>query len=90
MVGGAGWAAVHTHPSAPAAGEDASVGALPRGDLRALAVLRRSLLPPDVNRTVHHHHSNKITPEQLNRYDCPIQLVCHGDVPHIVLEHHSK
>ncbi len=43
-----------------------------------------------VNRTVHHHHSNKITPEQLNRYDCPIQLVCHGDVPHIVLEHHSK
>ena len=41
-----------------------------------------------VNRTVHHHHSNKITPEQLNQYDCPIQLVSHGDIPHIVLEHH--
>ncbi|MBR5000293.1 MAG: metal ABC transporter ATP-binding protein [Rikenellaceae bacterium] len=41
-----------------------------------------------VNRIVHHHHSNKITPMQLDQYDCPIQLIYHGDIPHTVLEHH--
>ena len=52
-MGGTGWAAAHTHPSAPTAGEDAAVGALPRGDLRAPAVLRRSLLPPDEREEAH-------------------------------------
>ena len=42
-----------------------------------------------VNRSVHHHQSNKITPEQLNYYDCPIQLISHGEIPHIVLEKHK-
>ncbi|MBQ7297765.1 MAG: ABC transporter ATP-binding protein, partial [Alistipes sp.] len=41
-----------------------------------------------VNRTVHRHHSNVITPEQLANYNCPIQLLSHGHVPHTVLEHH--
>ncbi|MBQ8470476.1 MAG: ABC transporter ATP-binding protein [Alistipes sp.] len=41
-----------------------------------------------VNRTVHRHHSNIITPEQLANYNCPIQLLSHGHVPHTVLEHH--
>lgn len=41
-----------------------------------------------VNRYVHRHNSNIITPEQLDNYGCPIQLVYHGDVPHTVLEHH--
>ena len=41
-----------------------------------------------VNRTVHSHHSNIITPEQLHNYNCPIQLLSHGHVPHTVLEHH--
>ncbi len=41
-----------------------------------------------VNRTVHRHRSNRITPEQLLNYDCPIQIITHGDVPHTVLEHH--
>ena len=39
-----------------------------------------------VNRHVHRHNSNVITPEQLHNYDCPIQSVSHGTVPHTVLE----
>lgn len=41
-----------------------------------------------VNRHVHRHDSNVITPEQLDNYDCPIQIVTHGHVPHTVLERH--
>lgn len=41
-----------------------------------------------VNRTVHRHRSNRITPEQLQNYNCPIQLLSHGTVPHTVLAHH--
>lgn len=41
-----------------------------------------------VNRTVHRHHSNRITAEQLANYNCPIQLLSHGAIPHTVLEHH--
>lgn len=41
-----------------------------------------------VNRHVHRHHSNVLTPEQLKNYDCPIQLITHGTIPHTVLEHH--
>lgn len=38
-----------------------------------------------VNRYVHRHDSNIITEEQLRNYDCPIQLISHGKVPHTVL-----
>ena len=31
---------------------------------------------------------NILTEEQLRNYDCPIQLVSHGHIPHTVLEHH--
>ena len=41
-----------------------------------------------VNRSVHRHDSNRITAEQLHNYDCPIQVVYHGDIPHTVLERH--
>lgn len=41
-----------------------------------------------VNRHVHRHRSNLITEEQLQNYNCPIQIVSHGNVPHTVLEHH--
>lgn len=41
-----------------------------------------------VNRHVHHHHSNILTEKQLREYDCPIQLLTHGRVPHTVLEYH--
>lgn len=42
-----------------------------------------------VNRHVHRHHSNILTEEELLNYDCPIQLVSHGHIPHTVLEHHT-
>uniref|UniRef100_UPI004056C7DC metal ABC transporter ATP-binding protein n=1 Tax=Alistipes sp. TaxID=1872444 RepID=UPI004056C7DC len=41
-----------------------------------------------VNHTVHRHHSNTITEEQLSNYGCPIQLISHGHIPHTVLGHH--
>ncbi len=42
-----------------------------------------------VNRHVHRHDTNLITEEQLRSYDCPIQLLSHGDVPHTVLRNHT-
>jgi len=41
-----------------------------------------------VNTYLHYHESNIITEEQLVRYNCPIQIITHGDVPHTVLEKH--
>ncbi|MDE7134595.1 MAG: ABC transporter ATP-binding protein [Rikenellaceae bacterium] len=43
-----------------------------------------------VNRCLHYHDSNIITQDELNRYECPIQLVTHGEVPHTVLERHKN
>lgn len=42
-----------------------------------------------VNRHVHRHDSNILTEEQLRGYDCPIQILSHGDIPHTILEHHA-
>ncbi|MFN8211607.1 MAG: metal ABC transporter ATP-binding protein [Bacteroidales bacterium] len=42
-----------------------------------------------VNRKLHYHPSPEITNEQLSDYDCPIQLVTHGRVPHTVLQKHD-
>ncbi len=41
-----------------------------------------------VNETLHHHLSNIITEEQLNTYNCPMQLISHGQIPHTVLKSH--
>ncbi|NVO09436.1 MAG: ATP-binding cassette domain-containing protein [Bacteroidales bacterium] len=43
-----------------------------------------------VNRNLHYHRSNKITTEQLAAYDCPIQVITHGKIPHTVLLDHCK
>lgn len=42
-----------------------------------------------VNRELHYHNSNLITPEQLQSYHCPIELLTHGKVPHRVLREHE-
>jgi zinc transport system ATP-binding protein len=42
-----------------------------------------------VNGNLHYHPSPEITNEQLSSYDCPIQLVTHGRIPHTVLEKHD-
>ncbi len=42
-----------------------------------------------VNGNLHFHNSNQITNEQLRVYNCPIELVAHGPVPHRVMEDHK-
>ncbi len=41
-----------------------------------------------VNRHLHYHPSAEITNEELLAYDCPIQLITHGEIPHTVLKKH--
>lgn len=43
-----------------------------------------------VNRELHYHNSNLISPEQLQSYHCPIELITHGNVPHRVLKNHQQ
>lgn len=43
-----------------------------------------------VNQELHYHKSNVITEKQLSAYNCPIQLITHGEVPHTVLGKHNK
>jgi zinc transport system ATP-binding protein len=42
-----------------------------------------------VNTSLHYHQSNIITEEQLEAYNCPLQIITHGDVPHTVLQKHT-
>lgn len=42
-----------------------------------------------VNRSLHYHPSNVITEEQLASYNCPLQIVTHGTIPHTVLKSHN-
>jgi zinc transport system ATP-binding protein len=42
-----------------------------------------------VNGGLHFHPSNEITSEQLKVYNCPIELVAHGPVPHRVMGIHK-
>ena len=41
-----------------------------------------------VNGDLHYHRSNHISQEQLDAYNCPIQVISHGEIPHTVLKHH--
>ncbi len=56
-------------------------------DLGTITSVVRSIIC--VNRTAHRHDSNILTAEQLENYNCPIQILSHGHIPHTVLEHHS-
>ena len=42
-----------------------------------------------VNSSLHYHAGNKVTPELLKSYECPIQIISHGDIPHTVLYNHK-
>jgi zinc transport system ATP-binding protein len=42
-----------------------------------------------VNRDLHYHCSNEISEEQLRVYNCPIEMITHGTVPHRVMKEHS-
>ncbi|MFV0365803.1 MAG: metal ABC transporter ATP-binding protein [Mangrovibacterium sp.] len=43
-----------------------------------------------VNKDLHYHQSNVISSEQLAGYNCPLQIVSHGDIPHTVLCKHNN
>jgi zinc transport system ATP-binding protein len=42
-----------------------------------------------VNKSLCYHDSNIISQEQLQAYNCPIDLITHGQVPHRVLKSHN-
>lgn len=42
-----------------------------------------------VNKKLHYHPSNEINNEILKAYNCPIDLITHGKVPHRVLKDHK-
>jgi len=42
-----------------------------------------------VNRNLHYHSSNEISEEQLKVYNCPIEMITHGTVPHRVMKEHN-
>lgn len=56
-------------------------------DVGTITSLVRSVVC--VNRTVHRHPTAELTPELLENYHCPIQIISHGTVPHTVLAHHE-
>jgi len=43
-----------------------------------------------VNGSLHYHSGNRVTPELLKSYECPIQIISHGDIPHTVLYNHKN
>ncbi len=43
-----------------------------------------------VNGTLHYHSGNRLTPELLKSYECPIQIISHGEIPHTVLYNHKS
>lgn len=43
-----------------------------------------------VNVNLHYHDSNIISSEQLKIYNCPIDIITHGKVPHRVLSDHTN
>jgi zinc transport system ATP-binding protein len=43
-----------------------------------------------VNRNLHYHSSNEINEEQLKVYNCPIEMITHGPVPHRVMKEHNQ
>lgn len=43
-----------------------------------------------VNRTLHYHATNRISDEMLSVYECPVEILSHGTVPHRVLLNHKR
>lgn len=42
-----------------------------------------------VNGDLHYHPSNQLSEEMLKVYNCPVDLIAHGPVPHRVLKKHD-
>lgn len=43
-----------------------------------------------VNQTLTYHNENEINDEILESYNCPVDLIAHGYIPHRVLKSHKK
>lgn len=41
------------------------------------------------NGTLHHHLTNRISEDMLSVYECPVEIVTHGSIPHRVLKSHN-
>ena len=41
-----------------------------------------------INGTLHYHPAPEITPAILKHYNCPVEIVMHGTIPHRVLKNH--
>jgi zinc transport system ATP-binding protein len=42
-----------------------------------------------VNGNLHYHSSNEISVAQLKVYNCPIEIISHGTIPHRVMKEHK-
>ena len=42
-----------------------------------------------VNGSLHYHPSNKLSEEVLKVYNCPVDIIAHGPIPHRVLKEHD-
>jgi len=42
-----------------------------------------------VNTNLHYHSSNEISEEQLKVYNCPVEIISHGTIPHRVMKEHK-
>jgi zinc transport system ATP-binding protein len=42
-----------------------------------------------VNKTLHYHPGSDLTPDILDKYSCPVEILAHGPVPHRVLYTHK-
>lgn len=42
-----------------------------------------------VNGKLHYHPSNKISKEVLLAYNCPVEIIAHGPIPHRILKTHE-
>ena len=43
-----------------------------------------------INRTLHYHPSGKVTTKLLENYNCPVDIIAHGKIPHRVLKSHGE
>ncbi|MGD2088374.1 MAG: ABC transporter ATP-binding protein [Candidatus Aminicenantes bacterium] len=59
-------------------------------DLGMISSYVKAIACLNINGCLFCHDSNHITQEALDSYNCPIDLITHGDLPHRVLGKHEK
>jgi zinc transport system ATP-binding protein len=59
-------------------------------DLGMISSYVKTIACLNFNGQLYYHESNQITQKLLDSYNCPIDLITHGDLPHRVLGQHEK